>query len=381
MIMSPISRQETKPKTCTITMDGIQIEVPAGTTVLEAARSAGIYIPTLCHHPDLDPYGGCRLCIVEIEKVRGLPTSCTTPVTDGMVVNTKSPAINEVRRMTLELLLSNHPCDCLECYRRERCGPFDVCLRHVAVTDRCVVCPANGNCELQKVVDYVGVHELRVSKYERTFPVDTGNPFFNLDRNRCILCARCVRTCQEITCIGAIDMSYRGYAMKVATFGDTPLMESICRSCGECMVRCPVGALTPKETFYLDREVKTTCPYCAVGCQMYLGVLGNEVVSVRGDVEGPSNCGKLCVKGRFGIADFVDHETRLRVPLIKRNGKFKEATWEEALGLVAEKLKTYKSEEIGVISSARSTNEANYIMQKFGRAALGTNNVDHCARL
>jgi predicted molibdopterin-dependent oxidoreductase YjgC len=364
-----------------LTINGQKIEATKGMTVLEAARAAGIYIPTLCHHPDLEPYGGCRLCVVEIEKVRGLPTACTTPATDGMAVTTESPAINEVRRTVLELLLSTHPCECLLCHRRERCGPFDICLRNVSVTDRCVICPSNGSCELQQIVDYLGVHELRILRDTMPRSIDTSNPFFNIDRNRCILCSRCVRTCQEITCVGAIDMAYRGYAMKVATFGDTDLIDSICRSCGECLVRCPVGALVPKEAFRPEKEVKTTCPYCAVGCQMYLGVEDNKVVSVRGDPEGPSNEGRLCVKGRFGIAGFVNHEDRLKTPLIKKNGKFEEASWEEALSLVADKLKTYRSDEVGVVSSARSTNEANYVMQKFARAALGTNSVDHCARL
>jgi len=365
----------------TLTVNGQEVEATKGMTVLEAAQAGGIYIPTLCHHPDLEPYGGCRLCVVEIEKVRGLPTACTTPATDGMVVTTESPAINEVRRTSLELLLSNHPCDCLECHRRDRCGPFDICLRHVAVTDRCVVCPSNGTCELQKVVDYVGVHELRVSKDTRSLPVDTSNPFFDIDRNRCILCARCIRACQDITGVGAIDMAYRGYAMKVATFGDTPLMDSICRSCGECMVRCPVGALTPKETSRPDKEIKTICPYCGVGCQMYLGVQDNRVVCVRGDEEGPANQGRLCVKGRFGIAEFVNHPERLTTPLIRKNGHLEEASWEEALALIAERLGNYKGDEVAVISSAKSTNEDNYVMQKFARVALGTNNVDHCARL
>jgi formate dehydrogenase alpha subunit len=365
----------------TLTINGQAVEATKGMTVLEAAQAAGIYIPTLCHYPDLEPYGGCRLCVVEIENMRGLPTACTTPATDGMSVTTESPAINEVRRTSLELLLSNHPCECLECHRRERCGPFDICLRHVAVTDRCVVCPSNGNCELQKVVDYVGVHELRISKDTRTLPVDSSNPFFNIDRNRCILCARCVRACQEITGVGAIDMAYRGYTMKVATFGDTPLMDSICHSCGECMVRCPVGALTPKETFHPEHEVKTICPYCGVGCQMYLGVQDNQVVSVRGDEAGPANQGRLCVKGRFGIAEFVNHPQRLTSPLIRKNGQLEEASWEEALALVADKLGNYREDELAVISSAKSTNEDNYVMQKFARAVLGTNNVDHCARL
>jgi predicted molibdopterin-dependent oxidoreductase YjgC len=364
-----------------LTVNGREITATKGMTVLEAARAAGIYIPTLCYHPDLEPYGGCRLCIVEIEKVRGLPTACTTPVSEGMVVTTESPAITEVRRLALELLLSHHPCECLECHRRERCGPYDVCLRHVAVTDRCVLCPSNGNCELQQVVDYVGVHELSVARDTDVMPVDTSNPFFDIDRNRCILCSRCVRTCQEITGVGAIDMAYRGYGMKVSTFGDTDLLESICRSCGECMVRCPVGAMTPKGTGRPEFEVKSTCPYCAVGCQMFLGVRDGRIVSVRGDVNGPSNEGHLCVKGRFGVADFVHHPSRLKTPLIRKNDKLVEASWEEALDFVAEKLKAFKPEDVGVVSSARSTNEANYIMQKFGRAVLHTNNVDHCARL
>ena len=358
-----------------------QVEATKGMTVLEAVQAAGIYIPTLCYYPDLEPYGGCRLCVVEIENVRGLPTSCTTPAANGMVVTTESPTINDVRRTALELMLTNHPCECLECHRRDRCGPYDICLRHVAVTDRCVVCPANENCELQKVVDYLGVHELRISKDTRRFPIDDSNPFFDIDRNRCILCARCVRACQEITCVGAIDLAYRGYSMKVATFGDKPLFDSICKSCGECMVRCPVGALVPKESHQIEREVKTICPYCGVGCQMYLGIKDEQVVSVRGAEDGEANHGLLCVKGRFGISEFVHHADRLTAPLIKKNGQFEEATWEEALAFVADKLGSFKGDEVAVISSAKCTNEENYVMQKFARVVLGTNNVDHCARL
>ncbi len=365
----------------TLTINGQKVEAEKGMTVLEAATAAGIYIPTLCYHPDLQPYGGCRLCVVEIENVRGLPTSCTTPATDGMVVTTESEAINEVRRTSLELILANHPCECLLCHRRDRCQPNDICLRHVAVTDRCVVCPRNGHCELQQVVDYLGVHELHISMDKKRVPIDTSNPFFDIDRNRCILCGRCVRTCQEITCAGAIDMSYRGYSMKVATFGDTPLMDSTCRSCGECMVRCPVGAIVPKNTGQAETEVLTVCPYCGVGCQMYLGIADDHIVGVRGDEAGPANQGLLCVKGRFGITEFVHHPERLTTPLIKRNGHFEEASWEEALALVASKLENYESDQVAVISSAKCTNEDNYVAQKFARAVLGTNNVDHCARL
>jgi predicted molibdopterin-dependent oxidoreductase YjgC len=362
-------------------INGQEVEAEPGMTVLEAALAAGIYIPTLCYHPDLEPYGGCRMCIVEIEKMRGMPTACTTKAADGMVVTTNSPALQEIRRDLLNLLLRRFPCECLVCEKRDKCKPDDDCERNVAVSDRCSTCASNGVCEMQKVVDYIGIRELELTRDEGKRTEDSSNPFFNVDHNRCILCSRCVRTCQEITCVGAIDMSYRGHKMKVSAFNDVPLFESICRSCGECMARCPTGALNPKEVVRPEKEVKTTCPYCAVGCQMYLGVSDNKIVGVRGDPAGPSNKGNLCVKGRFGISEFVHHESRLTMPLIKRDGKFEEATWAEALDLVASKFKNYRSDEIGFISSARSTNEANYIMQKFARAVLGTNSVDHCARL
>ncbi len=367
--------------TIRLTINGQEVAATKGMTVLEAAQTAGIYIPTLCHHPDLEPYGGCRTCVVEVEKMRGLPTACTTPAADGMIVHTETPAVNEVRRNVIELLLADHPCQCLVCDRRERCQPFDICLRNVAVTDRCVTCSKNGHCDLQKVVDYMGITELHFQRTTRTLPVDTSNPFFDLDRNRCILCARCVRACNEITCVGAIDLAYRGYQAKVATFGDKLLIDSVCQSCGECVAHCPTGALFPKEGRQPTREVATTCPYCGVGCQMYLGIRDEQVISVRGKGEGTTNKGWLCVKGRFGINQFVHHTERLTTPLIRRNGNFEQATWDEALGIIASKLAGYHSGEVAVISSAKCTNEENYIIQKFARAVLGTNNVDHCARL
>jgi len=362
-------------------INGREVEFTGDMTVLEAAQSAGIYIPTLCHHPDLKPTGDCRLCVVEIDGTNGVVTACTTPAANGMVVTTESPAIDAERQTALEPILSMHPTECLGCHRRERCSPFDICLRNVIVADGCVVCPSNGNCELQRVVDYIGIHNLHFDKYSGTLPVDISHPFFNLDQNRCILCKRCLRTCSEITGIKAIELASPGEKKKVVTLRDADPLESLCRSCGECVVRCPVGALTFKEISFPEYEVHTTCPYCAVGCQMYLGVRDGRIISVRGNPEGRSNEGRLCVKGRFGISGFVHHEDRLKTPLIKRDGKFEKASWEEALSLVADKLKSYNKEEIGVVSSARSTNEANYIAQKFTRAVIGTNNVDHCARL
>ena len=364
-----------------LTINGQELKVRKGTTVLEAAQAAGIYIPTLCYTPDLKPYGGCRLCLVEIEKVKGLQTSCTYPVSEGMIVHTETEAVNRVRRFSLELLLSSHPSDCLVCDRRERCSPYDICLRNVAVTDRCVTCPANERCELQKVFDYLCLPALHFPRTPKPYPVDTSNPFFELDHNLCILCARCVRTCNEITGVGAIDMAYRGYAMKVATFGDKPLLESICKSCGECMAHCPTGALAPKKAEWPTQEIKTTCPYCGVGCQMYLGIKDEKVVTVRGDKDHEVFRGRLCVKGRFGVADYITHPERLTKPLVRKNGKFIETTWDEALDVVGTRLSGYQPDELAVISSAKCTNEENYVAQKFARVVLGTNSIDHCARL
>ena len=176
----------------TLTISGHQVKASEGMTVLEVAKEASIYVPTLCYHPDLAPYGGCRLCIVEIEKMRGFPTACTTPATEGMVVETDTPQIQELRRGILELLLTEHPNLCLTCWRRERCGPFDICLRNVAVTERCVTCPKNKQCELQEVTDYIGITEVTLPYADKGVPIDTGNPIIERDYNLCILCGRCV---------------------------------------------------------------------------------------------------------------------------------------------------------------------------------------------
>ena len=363
-----------------LTIDGQEVEAREGITVLEAAQSAGIYIPTLCSDPDLEPYGACRLCVVEIEKIRGLPTACTTPATDGMVVHTNTPAVNEVRCTTVQLLLADHPSECLVCDRKERCQPFDICLRNVAVTERCVTCPKNGQCDLQEIVDYLGITELPFRRTTKSIPIDTSNPFFDRDLNKCILCGKCVRVCDELLGVGAIALTYRGYASQVTTFGDKPIIDSNCVSCGECVAHCPVAALVPKKAERPTEEVETTCPYCGVGCGIYLGIRNGQVVSVRGSRDGTVNNGSLCVKGRYGL-EFIHHQDRLKTPLIKKDGDFIEATWDEALDLVAKRLGSYKADELAVISSAKCTNEDNYVAQKFARAVLKTNNVDHCARL
>jgi len=344
----------------TLTIDGQDVAVPEGTTVLEAARSAGIYIPTLCYDEDLEPYGACRMCVVEIEGMAGLPTACTTQATQGMVVHTDSESVNDVRRTICQMLIADHPADCL-------------------------ACSSNQRCELQKVASYLGISEQRLPRLEREQILDESNPFFVRDLSKCILCGRCVRACRELRGVGAIGIAGRGYDSRVATFADAPMDATVCESCGECVDRCPTGAIAPKsEVLPPTREVKTTCPYCGCGCGLVLGVRGGRIVQVRGDTEHPVNSGSLCVKGRFGL-DFVGSPDRLTTPLIRRNGDLEEATWDEALDLVAARLTEIKAQHgpdaLAGLSSAKCTNEENYLFQKLMRAGLGTNNVDHCARL
>jgi len=340
------------------TIDGVEVTANKGDTILKAALEHDIYIPHLCYHPDLKPFGGCRLCMVEIQG-KGLTISCKAPVEAGITIITESPQINKVRRIATELLIVNHEGDCLECSK-------------------------NSECELQNVAGYLGIEEERLSRLKRTnrkFPVDDSNPFFSRDFNKCILCGICIRTCDEIQGVGAIDFAFRGPDTKVSAMKDKPIVESECVSCGECVVRCPVGALIPKTTQRPAREVKSICSYCGCGCGIKLGIRGDVIVGVQGDVDNQASKGRLCVKGRFGIAEFVHHPERLTSPFIRKNRKLEEASWDEALELVARKLKGYTPDEVVVIASAKCTNEENYVMQKFARAVLGTNNIDHCARL
>jgi len=367
--------------TIKLTIDGKAVEARAGMTVLEAAKSAGIYIPTLCYDEDLKPYGGCRLCVVEIEKMRGYPIACTTPATDGMAVHTDTPAVMEIRRTAMSLILSDHPSQCLVCDRKERCGPFDICLRNVSVTERCVTCPKNDHCELQTIVDYLGIKSIPFRRQDKHLTVDDSNPFYYRDLDKCILCAKCVRVCDEIAGVNAIDIIFRGYVSRIGTLGDKPVATSSCISCGECVAHCPVGALVPKEYVLPDHEVASTCPHCGVGCGNYLGVREGRLVSVRGRREGTVNDGSLCVKGRFGVTGYVNSPDRLQTPLIKKGNGLAAAGWDEALDTVARRLKAFRPEEVAVISSTRCTNEENFLAQKLARAVLGTNNVDYGNRV
>ncbi len=355
-------------------IDGKEVRATDGMSVLEAALGAGIYIPTLCYDPDLKPFGACRLCIVEIDGLQGLPTSCTTPVQEGVVVHTETEEIRRVRRTIVELAISNHPYECL-------------------------VCDKNQDCELLRVARYVGVEQRSIERLRRTKQTkvpDTSNPAFDFDPNKCVLCGKCIRRCDEIVGVGAIDFAHRGYDTIVSPFGARPLALSVCQSCGECVEHCPTGALMAKHSLVPEREIETICPYCGVGCSIYLGVRAGKIVKVRGNEKSPVNQGELCVKGRYGL-DFINHQDRLTRPLIRRENVpkgvsltdisqvFRDADWDEALDCVVDgivqTIERYGPNSIGVLSSAKCTNEDNYVIQKFARVVLGTNNVDHCARL
>ncbi|MGD9153298.1 MAG: formate dehydrogenase subunit alpha [Gammaproteobacteria bacterium] len=345
-------------KKINLTIDGVKITTDANKTILQAALENNIYIPNICYNSDLRPVGICRLCLVDIGHPKGPVTACNTPVTEGMKVKTETAQINTVRSTTIKLLLNYHCGSCLECGK-------------------------NTHCELQKAANYIGIRDKDLEPFiqsSRNLLIDRSNPFFDYDPNKCILCKLCIRTCGELQEIHAIDYADRGYDSTVRPFNKEPWVESRCESCGECVVRCPTGALSFKKCEQPSREVTTTCPYCGCGCSLILGVRGNKIISSRGNRESQSNHGSLCVKGRFGY-EFVNSPKRLTKPLIKRDEKFVESTWDEALDLIANKLKNYKKEKFAMFSSAKCTNEDNYVVQKFARAVMGTNNIDHCARL
>ena len=366
-----------------ININGSDYGFTLGDTVLDVAKRNSIFIPTLCHLPGTTPTGACRMCVVEVEKARYLVVSCAAPAGDGMVVQTESSRVVESRRRTLQLLLASgkHDCD-------TTIDPSDHSrFRNESNTEG--LCPVQGECRLQEYAYKYGVTAEEFEESKSPYPMETANPFIIRDFSRCIKCGRCVRACNQVQVNNAISNGYRGKLSKIVVSGDSVLAESDCVFCGECVQACPVGTLVEKDSRYHarpwnTRKVRTTCGYCGVGCQMYLHIKGNEVLKVTGVEDAPPNYGSLCVKGRFGY-NFINSPERLTHPMIKEKGKFRKASWDEALDLVAEKLgsikEKYGSGSVAVLASAKITDEENYIAQKFARAVLKTNNVDHCARL
>jgi len=375
-----------------IIINGNKLAFKNGETILQVAQRNGIDIPTLCHLKGASPTERCRICLVEIEGSDSLVTSCSEPASHGMVIKTESPGVVAERRKNLELLVSSGSHNCLV-QGLDTDSWTDFQLQTLGPEEHKTLCPAYGDCELQDLAIRYRVKGRMFPVDKSKLPVENVNPFIVRDLSRCILCGRCVQACNDIQVNDAIEIGGTESDQKIVTKGekgDRPLKDSDCVFCGECVQACPVGALISKDEFLsngLDHDIKktrTTCSYCGVGCQLYLHVKNDKIIRVTGVRDVPPNFGSLCVKGRFGY-DFVNDSGRLKTPLIKENGKFREASWEEALDLVAEKLGSIKKasdpDSIATLCSARITSEENYLAQKFTRAVIGTNNVDHCARL
>lgn len=351
----------------TLEIDGNEVTVPAGTSLMRAAVDAGIQVPKLCATDSLEPFGSCRLCLVEIEGRRGFPASCTTPAEAGMKVRTQTPKLQELRKGVMELYISDHPLDCL-------------------------TCSANGNCELQ---DMAGVTGLRNVRYgfdganHLDSKKDDSNPYFSYDPSKCIVCNRCVRACEETQGTFALTISGRGFESRVSPGQDAPFMESECVSCGACVEACPTATLQEKSVIWLgqpEHSVITTCAYCGVGCAFKAEMKGNEVVRMVPWKDGKANDGHSCVKGRFAWG-YATHQDRMLKPMIRKKitDPWQEVSWEVALAHAAGEFKRLQSrygrDAVGGITSSRCTNEETYLVQKLVRAAFGNNNVDTCARV
>jgi formate dehydrogenase major subunit len=348
-------------------IDGKPVTVPSGTSVMRAAVEAGIQVPKLCASDNLQAFGSCRLCLVEIEGRRGTPASCTTLVAPGMKVRTSSPKLAKLRRGVMELYISDHPLDCL-------------------------TCAANGNCELQTMAGVVGLREVRYgydgANHFKQNQKDESNPYFTFEPSKCIVCSRCVRACEEVQGTFALTIDGRGFASKVSA-GGTSFLESECVSCGACVQACPTATLIEKSVIAKgqgEHTVVTTCAYCGVGCSFKAEMQGNEVMRMVPFKDGKANHGHSCVKGRFSWG-YATHKDRILKPMVraKITDPWREVTWEEAINHAASEFKRiqakYGIDSIGGITSSRCTNEETYLVQKMIRAAFGNNNTDTCARV
>jgi len=351
----------------TLEIDGNQVTVPKGTSLMRAAVDAGIQVPKLCATDSLEPFGSCRLCLVEIEGRKGYPASCTTPAEAGMKVQTQTPRLQELRKGVMELYISDHPLDCL-------------------------TCSANGNCELQDMAGVTGLREVRYgfdgANHLKTSK-DESNPYFTFDASKCIVCNRCVRACEETQGTFALTISGRGFESRVSAGQDEAFMDSECVSCGACVEACPTATLQEKSVIWLgqsEHSAITTCAYCGVGCGFKAEMKGNEVVRMVPWKDGQANEGHACVKGRFAWG-YATHKDRMLKPMIraKFTDPWQEVSWDEAIAHAASEFRRiqtkYGTDSIGGITSSRCTNEETYLVQKLVRAAFGNNNVDTCARV
>jgi formate dehydrogenase major subunit len=352
----------------TLTIDGRDVTVPAGTSVMRAAAEAGGDIPKLCATDNMKSFGSCRLCLVEIEGARGTPASCTTPVMPGMVVKTQTPRLEKLRKGVMELYISDHPLDCL-------------------------TCSANNDCELQEQAAAVGLRDVRYG-YEGdnhlALPTDHSNPYFDFDPSKCIACSRCVRACDEVQGTFALTIDGRGFASMVSAGQDEDnFFSSECVSCGACVQACPTATLQEKSVKAIglpERSVVTTCAYCGVGCTFRAEMRGEQLVRMVPWKDGKANRGHSCVKGRFAYG-YANHKDRITQPMIRESidQPWREVSWDEALSYTAGKINAIKAEHgaraLGGITSSRCTNEETYLVQKLVRSVFGANNVDTCARV
>lgn len=372
-----------------IIINGRDCEFTPGETILDVATRQHIEIPTLCHLKGVTPTGACRICIVEVQGRTDLVPSCSTPASEQMVVRTESSRVITYRKAILELMLAsgNHNC-AIGSSKEESWTAFQMATLNNDKNED--LCPAWGDCELQNLAYKYQVKGRQNSQPQPavTLPVERDNPFIIRDSSRCILCGRCVAACNDVQVNRAIDFGYRGSDSKIIAGADDSLMHSDCVFCGQCVQACPVGALVEKKALGYGRpweteKIRTTCPYCGVGCQQLLHVKNKKIVKVTGVEDGAPSMGRLCVKGRFGY-DFIYSKERLTTPLIRENGELRPASWDEALNLVADKftqiIKDHGPDALAGVSCARSINEDSYQMQKLFRAVFKTNNIDHCAR-
>jgi formate dehydrogenase alpha subunit len=346
----------------TITLDGREVSGYPGMTILELAKESGIDIPTLCHDPQLTSIGACRVCLVEDERNSALLASCVTPIASGMVINTHSPRVIERRKTIVKLMLTSHP-------------------------DSCLVCDKGNRCQLRRIASDLGIGLVELQRIPQMASIEEVNPFLERDLSKCILCAKCIRACQELVVEGAIDYFQRGFTTIPATLNNLPLESSECTFCGTCVALCPTGALMEKDRIYggtTKSTTETTCPFCGCGCSICLEVKDNQVVRVIPGNEIPVNHNLLCVKGSYGC-DFIHSPDRLTKPLVRKDNTFEEVSWEEALKQVATGFKQAKdkrgSDTLAVLGSSKCTNEDNYILQRFARSVLDTNNIDNGSRL
>ena len=351
----------------TLDIDGVQVTVPEGTSLMRAAAEAGVMVPKLCATDSLEPFGSCRLCLVEIDGRKGFPASCTTPAEAGMKVRTQSPRLQDLRKGVMELYISDHPLDCL-------------------------TCSANGNCELQDMAGVTGLRNVRYGYAGANHlgdAKDESNPYFSYDPSKCIVCNRCVRACEETQGTFALTISGRGFESRVAAGMSEAFMDSECVSCGACVQACPTATLMEKTVIELgqaEHSISTTCAYCGVGCGFKAEMKGTQVVRMVPWKDGAANEGHSCVKGRFAWG-YATHKDRITTPMIRKSidEPWQEVSWEQAIAYAASEFKRiqakYGRDSIGGIVSSRCTNEEGYLVQKLVRAAFGNNNVDTCARV